>query len=101
MGDQLIELNLSYRDMHAIKHALQNVVRQKNRRLEHICTEEMAWNYDYELQEEIDRLDKDLIQEESLITLFEKEIEDFKAKYILSNFKKGAVYNAEYTRRFK
>lgn len=81
MEDQLVELKLSYIDMHAIKHALQNVVRQKNRRLEHICTEEMSCNYDYELQVEFDRLDKDIAREKSLIERFEKEIGEFRDKH--------------------
>lgn len=99
MASEIVKLKL--RDMYAIKHALQNVVRQKNRRLEIICTREMTWNYDDELQEEIDRLDKDIIQEEALIKLLEKEIGEFKVKHDIGNFKMGVDFNEKYTRRFK
>lgn len=74
-------VNLRLRDMYAIKHALQNVVRVKRNRLEVICTEEIDKYYGSELENEIRRLDKDINHEEVLIKTFENEIASFKEKY--------------------
>lgn len=81
MASELVKLKL--RDMYAIKHALQNVLRQKRNRMEEICTEEIPFSYDNELQTEMDRLDKDIAHEEALIKKFEEEIVEFKDKYRL------------------
>jgi hypothetical protein len=81
MAGEFVKLKL--RDMYAIKHALQNVVRQKRNRLEQICTEELPQNYDNDLQEEMDKLDKDIVHEEALINKFEEEIAEFRDKYRL------------------
>lgn len=74
-------VNLGLRDMYAIKHALQNVVREKRNRLEVICTEEIDKHYDSELENEIRRLDKDINHEEVLIKTFDNEIASFKEKH--------------------
>lgn len=83
MAGEFVKLKL--RDMYAIKHALQNVLRQKRNRLEQICTEEIPSDYDSELQEEMNKLDKDIPHEEALIKRFEEEIAEFRDKYHLIN----------------
>lgn len=74
-------VNLGLRDMYAIKHALQNVVREKRNRLEVICTEEIDKYCDSELENEVKRLNKDINHEEVLIKTFENEIVSFKEKH--------------------
>lgn len=65
-------LELTVVEMFAIKHALQRQVTLKNKRLEEICTGTESW--DYELEEEFNRLNKDIEHEKELVGRLEKQI---------------------------
>lgn len=88
MAKELVKLSL--RDMYAIKHALQNIVRRKSEKLEYLCTEATI---DGEIGKEINSLNKDLAHEKALIEKFEEEISDFKDKYGLLGGSNGTTAN--------
>lgn len=86
MAGEFVKLKL--RDMYAIKHALQNVLRQKKSRvLEIINIEVENGGLSDSLEVEYEKLDKDIAHEEGLIEKFEEEITEFKDKYNLLNSK--------------
>lgn len=72
-------VQLTLVEMYAIKHALQKQVNEKNGRLEEICTEEVN-DWDNELEEEFNILNKDIKHEKALIARFETEIREFKER---------------------
>lgn len=77
MGKAGIELD--FVEMHAIKHALQNVVRKKKQRVEELNVEIVTLqNKDAVLEK--DKLNKDIQREDRLIGKFEAEIEEFREK---------------------
>ncbi|MFV3013914.1 hypothetical protein ACLD43_18605 [Clostridium botulinum] len=71
MAKQLISLRL--RDMYAIKHSLQNVVRQKKQELDFIKQQGKV-----EDSIKIEQLESDIAHEEWLVQNMVNEIEDFK-----------------------
>ncbi|HIG0360429.1 hypothetical protein [Clostridium botulinum] len=71
MAKQLISLRL--RDMYAIKHSLQNVVRQKKQELDFIKQQGKS-----EDNIKIEQLESDIDHEEWLVQKMVNEIEDFK-----------------------
>ena len=74
-----IGVDLKYKDMYAIKHALKEKYNRENGELEKLCTESnLGW--DYEEQAKFNRLEKDIAHEKRLIEKFETEIANFKAK---------------------
>ncbi|HBJ2602744.1 TPA: hypothetical protein ACXDAM_002268 [Clostridium botulinum] len=71
MAKQLISLRL--KDMYAIKHSLQNVIRQKRQELDFI---KQKGNDEDNIK--IEQLESDITHEEWLIQKMIYEIEDFK-----------------------
>lgn len=71
MAKQLISLRL--KDMYAIKHSLQNVVRQKKQELDFIKQQGKV-----EDSIKIEQLESDIAHEEWLVQNMVNEIEDFK-----------------------
>lgn len=71
---------LDFVEMHAIKHALQNVVRQKKEELEGLNSVADAEHFDKTQVPEINRLEKDIAKETKLVEKFEAEIEEFREK---------------------
>lgn len=75
-----VGMELDFIEMHAIKHALQNVVRQKKGALEALRTLADAEHFEETQVPEINRLEKDIAKETSLIKKFETEIEEYREK---------------------
>jgi hypothetical protein len=71
MAKQLVVLRL--KDMYAIKHSLQNVVRQKKQELDFIKQQGKS-----EDSIKIEQLESDIAHEEWLVQKMVNEIEDFK-----------------------
>lgn len=71
MAKQLVVLRL--KDMYAIKHSLQNVVRQKKQELDFIKQQGKS-----EDSIKIEQLESDITHEEWLVQKMVNEIEDFK-----------------------
>lgn len=71
------EMTLDFVEMHAIKHALQNVIRQKNKKFGELLA---AVNYGEAEILEMDRLKKDIEKENRLIGKVEVRIEEFREK---------------------
>ncbi len=75
MSKQYVKLAL--KDMYAIKHALQ--LKVENRKIM-LAFAKVAANLNKDTTE-VEKIEKDIRHEESLIKRFEEEIKDFKEKY--------------------
>lgn len=73
-----IGMELDFIEMNAIKHALQNVVEQKNHRLDELSIHNGKQSKEELI--EMDRLTSDIEKENRLIGKFEVRIEEFRKK---------------------
>jgi hypothetical protein len=72
MGKQWIDFRL--KDMYAVKHSLQNVVRQKKREANELLVKAAT----QENKERLEMLEEDIKHEEWLVQKMVNEIEEFK-----------------------